>query len=139
MKTHMKSIALTTAILLGLGAPALAQNLTAEQFRLQTAMEDGDWAYVNFLRGGGGNGAADVTAIQLATAEQDDEHYIARFLRDGGRESVSTQSFGTSPGAAQLAASLGVEPGRFTTAELIDLRSAMENDEHYRVRAILGN
>jgi hypothetical protein len=39
----------------------------------------------------------------------------------------------------QLAQQLDVEPGVYTTAELVSLRSAIENDDHATANAILSN
>ena len=39
----------------------------------------------------------------------------------------------------QLAKQLNVDPGVYTTAELVSLRNAIENDDHAAANAIRGN
>jgi hypothetical protein len=146
----MNRFILGTALALSLSAPAFASEqlaaslgvnpdnfTTAELIQLRSAQEENDQATVDFILSGADSGSADVAAIQLAFALEDDDRATVNFLRNGGSEVVSTQSFG-SAGGEQLAASLGVDAGDYTVAELIQLRSALDSDEHARARAILN-
>ena len=103
----MKRTALTTALILGLAAPAFAaSDLTSQQF---------------------------ATLHAVKTSENDFATY--EFKRDqfnsGGI--VSTQS-GISAGHAQLAANYGLDPVEYSVAELVII--AGENDEEERDRLI---
>ena len=103
----MKRTALTTALILGLAAPAFAaSDLTSHQFATLEAVStsEDDFATEAFKR------------EQFAT---------------GGI--VSTQS-GISAGHAQLAASYGLDPVEYSVAELVII--AGENDEEERARFI---
>jgi Flp pilus assembly protein TadD len=103
----MKRTALTTALILGLAAPAFAaSDLTAQQFATLEAVStsEDDFATEAFKR------------EQFAT---------------GGI--VSTQS-GISAGHAQLAASYGLDPVEYSVAELVII--AGESDEEERARFI---
>ena len=103
----MKRTALTTALILGLAAPAFAaSDLTAHQFATLEAVStsEDDFATEAFKR------------EQFAT---------------GGI--VSTQS-GISAGHAQLAANYGLDPVEYSVSELVII--AGENDEEERDRFI---
>ncbi len=45
---------------------------------------------------------------------------------------------GVSAGAAQIALALGVEPGRFTTSELLEIQDAKHENDQFRLNAILS-
>jgi len=108
----MKTLALTTALVTALAAPAafasdsLARSLgvepgqfnTAELLRLQTAQEEQDTNYVNFLLNSGPNPVSASVAFDARlrqAIEDQDTNYIA-FLRSGGPEVISTQGSGHS-------------------------------------------
>ena len=103
----MKRTALTTALILGLAAPAFAMDdLTAHQF---------------------------ATLEAVSTSEDDfaTEAFKREQFASGGV--VSTQS-GISAGHAQLAANYGLDPVEYSVAELVII--AGENNEEERDRLI---
>lgn len=143
----MKRIALTTALVLSLAAPAFASDqlakqlnvepgiyTTAELVSLRNALENDDHAAANAIRsnpgGFGGADAATVQAAALNSAEQDDEHAAASYIRKNGvaeRVNASSKS-GVSAGQGQLAASLGVDAADYTLAELVQLKSVQSSN-----------
>ncbi len=143
----MNRIALTTALLLSLSAPAFASDqlakqlevepgvyTTAELISLRSALENDDRAAANAIRSNpGGFGSVDaetVREIALRSAEQDDEQAAVRFLRKSAASdsfTVSTKS-GVSAGHAQLASSLGVDAEDYSLAELVRLKSVQSSD-----------
>lgn len=121
----MKTIALTTALVAALAAPAafasdsLAASLgveadtysTAELVQLSQALSDNDHAEVAFILNGGA-GPVDASVAfdaRLRAAAEDDEHAIVANLRDSGTEVISTQSFGHNDAAARIFAQLAEE------------------------------
>ena len=103
----MKRTALTTALILGLAAPAFAaSDLTSQQFATLHAVKtsENDFATYEFKRDQFANGSV-----------------------------VSTQS-GISAGHAQLAASYGLDPVEYSVAELVIISG--ENNEEERDRLI---
>jgi hypothetical protein len=107
----MKTLALTTAIALGLSAPAFASDqlaasvgvepgtfTTAELIRLRSALEDNDQSTVNFILG----------------------------MVDGTPSA-------NGAGAQSIAASIGVDAAAFTLNELVALRSALEDNDQAQV------
>ena len=75
----------------------------------------------------------------LKTLQDGDDHVrIAAFAKGNGTGSDVTtfSSKGVSAGAAQLARSLGVEPGALSVSELVALRSAEDSDDTHRANAI---
>ena len=103
----MNRIALTSALILGLAAPAFAaSDLTSHQIATLEAVStsEDDFATAAFKR--------------------------EQFASDG---IVSTQS-GISAGHAQLAANYGLDPVEYSVAELVII--AGENDEEERERFI---
>ncbi len=143
----MNRIALTTALLLSLSAPAFASDqlakqlnvepgvyTTAELVSLRNALESDDRAAANaILSNPGGFGSVDaetVREIALRSAEQDHEQAAANYLRNGGEIgnfTVSTKS-GVSAGHAQLAESLGVDAADYSLAELVKLKSVQSSE-----------
>jgi hypothetical protein len=69
--------------------------------------------------------------IQMISALEEGDTAAYRFVRDGGGEVVSSQSpFGDAqPRNAQLAAAAGVEPGVYSTAELMRMIAALEEND----------
>lgn len=121
----MKTIALTTALVTALAAPAafasdnLAASLgvepgaytTAELIQLRQAMSDNDHAEVAFILNGGASPVDASVAFdaRVRQAQEDDEHAIAAYLNDSGTEVISTQSFGQNEVAARIFAQLAEE------------------------------
>jgi len=103
----MKRTALTTALILGLAAPAFAaSDLTSHQ----------------------------IATLEAVSTSEDDfatEAFKREQFANGGI--VSTQS-GISAGHAQLAANYGLDPAEYSVAELVII--AGENDEEQRERFI---
>lgn len=121
----MKTIALTTALVTALAAPAafasdnLAGSLgvepgaysTSELVRLSQAMSDNDHAEVAFILNGGA-GPVDASVAfdaRVRQAQEDDDHAIAAYLSNSGTEVISTQSFGHNEVAARIFAQLAEE------------------------------
>lgn len=78
--------------------------------------------------------------IMLRTAREEDDHQRIDLLMDrsaaDGR-STSSRSAATTPGSDQLARSLGVAPGHYTTAELQMMRVAIEENDAQRLAMLL--
>lgn len=153
-----RSFILAAAAALALTAPATADttadDLTlAERAALQSALASDDRAQVRAIRAGnsgiGSNVALssknDPTAVARAeaaalnAARQDDARAQVDFIEDGGfRSGARTSAANGAPsGNAALAATAGVEPGVYSTAELSALISAQAGDDRQRVRFIL--
>ncbi|WP_172328194.1 hypothetical protein [Mangrovicoccus sp. HB161399] len=75
--------------------------------------------------------------VSLMNAREDGDAQREKFILNGGNEIISTQSFGSERNS-QLAMSLGVEPGMYSTSELTGLMHARENNDIQRVNFILG-
>lgn len=154
----MKRIVLTTAIALGLAAPAfandqLARSLgvepgvysTAELAKIKNASElTGNDARV-FIGDSLGFAATDnAGAVQLANSlgVAPGDYSVAELaILKQAAEKTDNESrvfFGDSlgfaatsnPGADQIAASLGVEPGKYTVAQLAILKQAAEKTDN---------
>ena len=109
------------AIAAALAAPAFA----SDQLARSLGVEPGVYS------------TAELAELKHARAN-DDHATVFEITRRGGTEvgrGVSSKSF--DAGSAQLARSLGVEPGRFSTAELATLKSAVDSDDHSTIRFIL--
>lgn len=78
----------------------------------------------------------DVELIQIRAAMDADEDALVRNLLDKDSTVISTQSVGTSTSNAQLARSVGVEPGVYSTAELVQMRAAIDADETETLRHV---
>ncbi len=76
--------------------------------------------------------------IQLAVALEGDDVITANHILGAGGETVSSQGAAVGQGDRQLAASLGVEPGVYSTAELIQLTVAMEENDMPTINRILS-
>ncbi len=120
---------------------------TAELASLADAREAGDIQRERFILGGGGEilstqsygdrpsaqlamglgvepgmySTAELAGLAHARGQGDIQR--EKFILGGGSEILSTQSYGESP-SDQLALSLGVEPGMYSTAELALMKSA---------------
>ena len=134
----MKALILTTAIAISFAAPSFAsdqlarslgvepgQFTTAQLFALDRAHEDDDYnAARHILQGGGNIRGVSAAGAQFAAqhAEEDDDGSVGRFVQGrGGREIVSTQSFGDTV----------TEAGRAFAIE-----QARENDDWPLVRLL---
>ena len=121
----MKTIALATALVTALAAPAafasdsLAASLgvepgiysTAELVQLSQALSDNDHVEVAFILNGGA-GPVDASVAfdaRVRQVQEDDEHAIAAYLGNSGTEVISTQSFGHNDVAASIFAQLAEE------------------------------
>jgi hypothetical protein len=133
------------------------QYTTAQLVSLKSAQEDGDYSRIRQImaeaRAGGFSGAADLgqvssaidaeglspsQTVALKAAEDEDDHDAIFRLRNMGAVDVgaSLSSRGASA-PAQLSASVGVEPGTLTTAELVRLKAAQAEDDHDTIHRIL--
>lgn len=119
----MKRFALTTAIALGLAAPALAQDISgdytgAQRFVLEQLAQDDEHIRLNHALSTGNevvstqgivnDRAADIFAQLLA---EDDEHYRVAALMNDGSEVVSTQGIVNDRAAAIFAQLRAEEDG----------------------------
>ena len=73
--------------------------------------------------------------IAILDAKRDNEPAKAEYYLSGANRAAIT---GDAAGWAQLAASLGVEPGRFTPAELLRLKEAYSDNDQEEVAFILS-
>jgi hypothetical protein len=78
--------------------------------------------------------------VQLKGAVESDEQHAEQVIRaeiagSDPRAVVSSRS-APAAGAAQLARSLDVEPGTATLAELVELKGAVESDDHHAEQVI---
>ncbi len=74
-----------------------------------------------------------------ANASDDDAPRANSILRDRDQGRFSTRNVGTSSGHRQLAASLGLDPGAYTTAQLVQIRQAVDDQQNPQVRHIKAN
>ncbi|MBL9060670.1 MAG: hypothetical protein JNK88_11685 [Mangrovicoccus sp.] len=115
----MKHLVLTTAVALGLAAPAFA----ADQIAGHLNVAPGQYSQTELARLKAAQNAGD--AEQVAAL---------KVLFDG--TGVSTQSVGVEPGHAQLAANLGLDPNAYTTAELARIKAARNDGDGAQVAAL---
>ena len=118
----MKTLALTTALVAALAAPAafasdsLARSLgvepgaytTAELIQLRQAMEENNQPIVHFILNGGSNptDASVAYEARLRHAIEDQDTNIVAYLLNSGSEVISTQSFGHNEVAQRIFAEL---------------------------------
>lgn len=77
--------------------------------------------------------------IRLIQAQEDNDRETIAFILSQRSSDISRSDMGgVTPGAAQLAASLGVEPGRYTVNELIRLERAVEANDDETINFILS-
>jgi len=114
----MKRFALTTAILLGLTAPALA----SDQLARSLGVEPGTYSTAEL--------------IGLRTALEESDAQRANAILSGTGDAVVSRS---APGHIALANQLGVNPAQYSFNDLIALRAAEENDEKAQAAFIRGN
>jgi hypothetical protein len=73
--------------------------------------------------------------IQLRQAREDNDYTRARMILDGRSNAFAART--VSPGAAQLARSLGLLPGEYTVAEMQQIGQALQDGDGQRVRFVL--
>ncbi len=112
----MNRFFLTAAFVLTAAAPALA----SDQFANSLNLDAGSYSTAEL--------------VALRSAMENDNQAAANFILNGGADRTASDI-----GSAQLAASVGVEPGVYTTAELVALKSAMDSDDQSAVRFIKAN
>lgn len=119
-----------TLITAALATAMLAAPATADQLARAVGVEPGVYS------------TAELSLIRKAQEENDDLLYrtIVERAETRGAEVLSTQSIGASAGAgagqAQLAPSLGVEPGAHSFAELARLKTAAVENDHQRIALV---
>jgi hypothetical protein len=87
----------------------------------------------------GAEGLSPAQTVALKAAQDEDDHDAIFRLRNGGAvESGARVSTRGAVAPAQLSASVGVEPGTLTTAELVRLKAAQAEDDHDTIHRILG-
>ncbi len=74
--------------------------------------------------------------LALIEAKRDNDATATAFYLSGANQSSTIGN--DNAGAAQLALALGVEPGRFTTAELLQIQDAKRDNDQFRINAILS-
>jgi len=110
----MKALLLSTALVLGVAAQASAN----DQLARSVGVEPGVYT------------TAQLAQLKTALNDQEDgERHFDFLISKFNGDIVSTQSVGVTPGRAQLAASLGLTPADFTTAELAQIKSAAADTE----------
>ena len=107
----MKTFALTTAIALGLAAPAFAN----DQLAASIGVEPGVYTTAEL--------------IQLRSALEDNDQSTVNFILD----MVDGTPAANSAGARSIAASIGVDAADFSVNELIALRRALEENDQSQV------
>lgn len=120
--------------------------LTLSTIALATALSAGVAAAnpgLEQLAASAGVAAADFTPdqlIRLVDAQRENDRRTIDFIMGQSKGTVSRSTMGesTSVGATQLALAVGVEPGRFTNAELIRLARAQRDNETDEVAFILS-
>ena len=118
----MKRIVLTTAIILGLSVPALAN----DQLALSIGVEPSVFSTSQLA--------------QLKAAQDDDDNRRFEFLLDRFSGNVTaTQSVGLTPGHRQLTASINVDYNQYSLNEIIQIRSAIDDDDNTRVEFLLDH
>ena len=115
----MKTLVLSAAIFVGYAVQASA----SDQLALSLGVEPGAYS-LNEL------------AQLKAAMDSDDQARIRAILN--GSEAISTQSLGITPGHQQLAASIDVDPNDFSTAEIVAIRAAIEDDDATRARFLMN-
>lgn len=110
----MKRLALTTAFIIAAAAPAFANDQLARSLGLEPGVYS----------------SAELAQIKgaLENRETDNSFHVQQLIDRGNGGVVSTQSI-ASAANDQLARSAGVEPGVFTTAEIAEIKGAVENRE----------
>lgn len=156
----MKRLALTTALLAGLAAPALASDqlalglgvepgayTTAELIDLRQAREDQDEARIDFILSGQSSADAarlNVSGIEAAAAraEEEGDYRQAAYLRgriEDGAVSMSSRGVADAPsGAAATVASAGIDTNGLTAGEVVVLSRAIEEGDQNRVFGLLS-
>lgn len=83
-----------------------------------------------------GLGASDIVALKAAIDEDDNDRIFG--LRNGETR-VSNTTFSSRGGSVSehLSASVGVEPGALTNAQLVQLKAAQAEDDHDTIFRIL--
>lgn len=123
-KFTLSALALASALSAG---AAVAQSSSAGYDQLAAAA------------GVSGEGYSVSVLQRLIEARRDNDQALISLLK-AQRDSGVTRSDmgGTSAGAAQFAATLGVEPGRFSLNELARLERAIANEEQEEIDFILS-
>lgn len=117
----MKTLLLSSALILSVAVQAQA----GDQLALSASVEPGQYTTSQL--------------VQLMAAEADDNTALYNHLiEEFDTNVVSTQSGGISAGHQQLAASLGVSANDFSLSELVQLRSARDNDDASMERFIMS-
>jgi hypothetical protein len=158
----MKTIFLATAAAFAFAAPAVAQSqletslgvsagtfTTAQLIQLDRAYEENDQTRINFILSGGSN-------LDAAESERRGiEQSVARFIEEGevaqannlqaARGVTASNSVASSrgesvvPGSLQsVADDLGVDPGAFTTGELVALGRYYAEGDMARVQGMIS-
>lgn len=118
----MKTLVTSALFVASLSGAAFAGDLAGDQLALSAGVQPGS--------------VSRTAAIQIVDANRENDPRAAAFYQTV--QSGLSSSNGTSDGAAQLAKIAGVEPGQFTTAELIQLIDAQNENDTQRVNFILS-
>lgn len=118
----MKTLVISALIASSLSGAAFAGDLAGDQLALSAGAQPGS--------------VTRVAAIQIIDAKRENNPLAARFYQT--EQSGLSTTNGASSGADQLAQNAGVEAGRFTSAELIQLIDAKRENDTQRVSYILS-
>lgn len=134
------------------------QFTTAQLVALKSAQADDDHSRIRQImaeaEAGGFSGATDLDQVAAsigaeglspaqivglkAALDGDDHDTVFRLRRAGAAEAGATFSTRGASAPAQLSASVGVEPGALTSAELVRLKAAQDEDDHHTIHRIRG-
>jgi hypothetical protein len=156
----MKRLALTTAVVLGLAAPAAASNQLAlslgvepgafsasELIDLRKAKEEQDRARIDFILSGGATSDTveeSAAAVEAAArrAEEEGDYRQAAFLRDraeNGAVSVSSRSAADAlTGPADTIDTVVMDTSDLSAGEIVNLSRALEEGDRVRAFGILS-
>ncbi|WP_138464316.1 hypothetical protein [Poseidonocella sp. HB161398] len=115
----MRRLVLASVLVTAIAAPAFA----SDQLALQLGVEPGMYSTTDLMR--------------LTNAREDGDTQREKFILGGGSEIISTQSIDTHANG-QFVQQLGVEPGMFSTLDLMRLTNAREDGDLQREKFILN-
>lgn len=116
----MKTLILTATLALAAAAPALA----SDQLARHLGVAPGTYSLTEMAR---------MKAVKDNTGPGESDR-IAALKAMFGRDAVSSQSAGITPGHAMLAANAGVDPQDYSVAEIVMLRDAIRDGDEARIR-----
>lgn len=122
----MKSIAILAAALLTAGA-AHSQDISVGKAQIAASLGLDASLY----------SLAELSVI--AEAHRDNDRQVGQFYISGGNRAVSGGIGEVSPGKAQIAAQLGLDPAEYTLAELGQIQAALKLDQDATAAYIISH